>query len=79
MTIEMFGLQAEAKPLVGKVCAIPRISGHGCWWTSIIDQSPCGKFIRVKGGGAMGRRRWVAVKDVGHICDGRKDAKRSRK
>jgi len=75
MTTEMFGLQAQEKPLVGKVCAVPRISGRGRWWTSIIDQSSDGRFILVKLGGVQGRSRWLAVKDAEEIRDGRKVAK----
>ena len=75
MSQELFGLQAHDKPLAGKVCAVPRISGRGRWWTNITDQSPCGKFIRVALGGAQGRPRWIAVKDAMEIRDGRKAAK----
>jgi hypothetical protein len=69
MTMELFGLVAEKKPLVGKACAVPRFCGRGRWWTTIIDQSPCGKYIRVKLGGAQGRSPWIAVKDAMEIRD----------
>ncbi|HWM26551.1 MAG TPA: hypothetical protein VNP98_17170 [Chthoniobacterales bacterium] len=72
MSQKLFGLQASERPLLGKVCAIPRLNGRGRWWTTITDQSPCGKFIRVKLGGGQGRSRWVAVKDAMEIRDGRK-------
>lgn len=75
MSVKMFGLQAHDRPLLKKVCAIPGISGRGRWWTHVIDQSPCGKFIKVKGGGAMGRSRWIAVKDAMEIREGRKASK----
>lgn len=72
MTAELFGLVAREKPLVGKVCAVPRLNGNGRWWTKIIDQSPCGNFIRLKMGGCQGRSRWIAAKDAVAIREGRK-------
>jgi hypothetical protein len=74
MSVEMFGLQAKDKPLKGKFCKVPSLTGGR--WFSVVDQSPCGGFIRAKRPGA--RPHWIAVKDAIQICDGRKDAKRSR-
>lgn len=75
MTQEMFGLQAYEKPLVGKVCIVPRLTGRGRLWTSIVDQSPCGKFIRLKLGGGKGKSRWIAARDAIEIREGRKASK----
>lgn len=62
-----FGLQAKEKPLLGATCSVPKISGHGRWWVSVVDQSPCGKFVRVSGHSAFGKARWFAVSDVSNI------------
>ena len=72
MTAELFGLVAQEKPLLGKFCAVQALSSRRRWWTKIIDQSPCGKFIRLKMGGAQGRSRWIAAKDALAIREGRK-------
>jgi hypothetical protein len=61
---ELFGLQAESKPLVGQYAKVPRIFTHV--WLKIEDQSPCGQFIKIRKRN-RGRAQWISVKDTKEI------------
>lgn len=66
--LELFGLQAKEKPLVGKFARLPVRHGgcHGRTWSKIVDQNE--DFIRIDY--AAGKRpRWIKTSDATEIRD----------
>lgn len=64
MSIEPFGLQAAQKPLVGTFGRFwMGARGHWCY-VSVVDQSPCGRFVAVKGGRIRRKARWIKASDL---------------
>jgi hypothetical protein len=50
--------------LMGLVVGVSALSGRGRWWVRIDTVSDDGRSVRVSGGVAFGKERWVAVDAV---------------
>lgn len=68
MPNELFGLQAESKPLVGKFARVPTRQLHRGFWCEIVDQSCGGEQIKIKRS-KRDRAKWIGVKDATEIRD----------
>ncbi len=58
---------AKVQSLVGKVCAVPTLTGGGRWWKRILEVKCWNSkdaMLRLDGGRASGRSRWIALSEV---------------
>ena len=58
-------MQQVSNNYVGYTCSVPNIKrpiGHR-WWVTIIEQSECGKYVKVSSGKSVGfgKDRWVSL------------------
>ncbi len=59
--------RGAVRDLRGIYCSVPSqtsVTGKFHWRVHCVDQSACGRFIKVAGHWAFGKPRWIKVSDV---------------
>jgi hypothetical protein len=76
--LRTFDQAREARALKGWRGSVPSQAGGHRWHVHVIDESHCGKFLKVKGCAAFGKSRWVALTDLQDAREPRKkDARKA--